>query len=162
MLAHFLPPVYVCGMNQIVEDILKVRVHYKKDYNVALDRTLKHLITVKNKTEEKDKNLPFTNKKLIDTLLELEKEFDLEKYEIELIWKKLIKDEYIDLEYKITLNGIDFLNNGGYRQKQKNDKIELKYKDWTTYALIFGGAVTGCYYTAKGLLWLYGVLPHCH
>jgi hypothetical protein len=81
---------------------------------------------------------------------------------------KLIKDGFVQYEdrptsrtalftndpelirvYWISFDGKVFNEEDGYKRKQKNDRIELLYKNATTFALIFGGVAAGVYYTVE-------------
>lgn len=88
---------------------------------------------------------------------------------------KITQDGYLDVKpmainsggnavdhYHINFTGESFLQGGGYTQQLKNDKIELRYKNWTTYVLIYGGSAAGAYYICQLLSMLHRVLHHCH
>ncbi len=62
--------------------------------------------------------------------------------------------------YHITWEGKNFIEKGGYIQKYEDDKIELKYKNWSTYVLIYGGAAAGIYYIYQLLKGLCALLCH--
>ena len=96
---------------------------------------------------------------------------------LHLIMNKLVKDGYViyllpekdgikvdDISlwvYEISYDGKSFIEKGGYEQKFKNEKIELKYKEWSTFALIFGGVAAGIYYTFELLKWACSFLCGC-
>lgn len=77
----------------------------------------------------------------------------ISKNHASLILDMLFKDGYVQTmsvsqnTYLILYKGILFSEEGGYTQKYKNHKIEITYKNWTTFALIFGGVAAGLYYT---------------
>lgn len=94
------------------------------------------------------------------------KDIVLERYERDLIVKKLNKDGYIDMtmemtgtssanlpHYKINFNGLLFLLNGGYTQELKDkislrqyridyDKMILKQSKWLNWGTWFLGGAT--------------------
>jgi len=84
---------------------------------------------------------------------------DNQSRELHDIIEKLRKDGYADIQepisasandtrtYNITFEGRVFIQSGGYAQKAINDNIELTYKKWINFSLIFGGLAAGVYYT---------------
>ena len=52
---------------------------------------------------------------------------------------------------KIRLNfeGHKFMWAKGYVGKRKSNEVEIRYKNWTTISLIFGGVAAGLYYTVE-------------
>lgn len=89
--------------------------------------------------------------------------------EFDYFLKKLHDEGYIEIDtttgahplIKLTYKGYFF---EGYKNQKKTNDIEIKYKDWTTYALIFGGLAGGFYYICQLLspLFLHFFCSTCH
>ncbi len=54
--------------------------------------------------------------------------------------------------FEIKYNGRVFYQQGGYKQKEINDRVKIKTQKLINFALIFGGVAAGCYYTYELLV----------
>lgn len=85
----------------------------------------------------------------------------IEHDELIAILEKLTKEGYVILRnvkvdeynfrehYFTTFDGKVFIEKNGYKNKSRNDRIELRLKNATTFFLIFGGVAAGVYYTVE-------------
>src|ERR1019366_440215 len=149
----------------------------KKNYNTELDFILEELLVAygnhfKGFIDAFAESHKTTNG---ETKQKLRDKFQLEEWEINLLYEKLLKDGYIkSLEpLSITHDGLIFRNNGGYIQKNINlglenrriqnlENISKKNECWMvvlTAVLAIGTLIASCYYAIE--LWKY-YHPHCH
>ena len=89
-------------------------------------------------------------------ILPLVKDITESPKELDQILYKLVKDKYLKQKeseptgiqnYFITIEGELFIGNKGYEKQNFKSKVDLLNKRLINFALIFGGAATGCYYT---------------
>ena len=81
----------------------------------------------------------------------MEKDLELDFYEREAIIGQLQDDGliYDGENCRLSLKGIQFIENGGYDNKIKKDKFREKNQKYINFALIFGGVPAGAYYTIE-------------
>ena len=72
---------------------------------------------------------------------------ELQKYIDYLELNKLITKSHAESNrWNMTIQGLLF---EGYVKHKKNTRIEYRYKQWTTFSLIFGGVAAGIYYSVE-------------
>ena len=112
----------------------------KINYNQILDLTLKVLLK-----ETPNSHIEYNNLFMKNNILE-----NLSNRDKRAVLEKLIKDGYVNKvdismqsvnNYYITLEGILFINSGGYLDEKKNN-INLKFWNYTKSALLFMGTIS--------------------
>lgn len=112
----------------------------KINYNQILDLTLEVLLK-----ETPNSHIEYNNLFMKNNILE-----NLSNRDKRAVLEKLIKDGYVNKmeismeainNYYITLEGILFINSGGYTEKQKNNQ-NLKFWNYTKSALLFMGTIS--------------------
>jgi hypothetical protein len=110
-----------------------------EDYNKFLDEAL---ISYESKTNQIHQLYAFKK---------VSNKFKSTSFENIACHKKLIKNGYLELMpsqlYIVTIEGREFIKNGGYTQKRKNDIVQINNQRLINFALIFGGVAAGCYYS---------------
>ncbi|HSH65164.1 MAG TPA: hypothetical protein VLB84_05055 [Bacteroidia bacterium] len=117
-----------------------------KNYYDALDFILSQLLTENSTNPLMYFNLEDWKTKTGGKLAEL---YELQPWEIKCLYNKLQEDQLIDANFKFSLKGMTFIQSGGYKEQLRVDKIELRYKQLTTFSLIFGGVAAGFYYIVE-------------
>lgn len=128
-----------------------------KDYYFIMDKILKTLYENENKIDIGDHlsiNLSANN-------------YGLNNTEIAEVWSKLERDNYIyeytkNSGHRINLEGMIFIQNGGYTQQQKDLKLERTKTTIFNLAVGIGTGLAGLYALVQFLLFLWQHFYQCN
>ena len=135
-----------------------------KDYASALDDILNLVNDLKGELPNEGINVFPTLNSSVEPIM---KKYKITFYEVMIMLRYLTRHEYIfdnasNFKYEILFKGFDFIKEGGFSQQRKNELNQIKYQNWTTFALIFGGVAAGCYYIGIFFHWLSLHFCGCH